>query len=242
MDTDKLADLLSQAVRRRRLVAAGMQTDVDKPSVAFDGLPQEEQDNWRTIAECAIELFGGAIVAEEVAHAALEQVLSWCEEAPQMTAVGGNTGVSYQRGKVIATRVMPEATVGISTYETTHDAQRSIIRMERSYRKYLEDTGGKPREPGREIEEKFGIPPEFGGLVGAWLDDDHAMVLRVGHGRIIEGIQLTPLNALQMRQNLDELIRRGKSEGKITEEHERQSRELPPMPPSEYDPDYAPKD
>jgi hypothetical protein len=240
MDVDKLADLLSQALRRRRLERIG--EDPDKPHVPFSELPQEEQDNWRDIAECAWQMFGGAIVAEEVAHAALEQVLAWCEEGPQMTAVGGNTGTSYQRGKIIATRVHPEGTVGISSYETTVDAQRSIMRMERSYRKYLEDTGGKPRDRGREIEEKFGIPEEFGGLVGAWLDDEHAMVLRVGYGKIIEGIRLTPLNALQMRQNLDELIRRGKAEGKITEEHEREAKQLPPMPPSEYHPDYAPKD
>lgn len=242
MNREKMGDLLSQAVRARRLERAGMASDIEKPSVAFTGLPQEDQDNWKDIADAATELFGGEIVSEQVAHAALEQVLSWCEEAPQMTAEGATTGTSYQRGKIIATRVHPEGTVGISTYETAHDAQRKLLQMERGYRKWIEETGGKPREPGREIEEKFGIPEEFGGLVGAWLDDEHAMVLRVGHGRIVEGMQLTPLNALQMLQNLKELIRVGKAEGKITDEHVRQSLELPPIPPSEYHPDYAPRD
>lgn len=242
MNREKMGDLLSQAVRARRLERAGMASDIDKPSVAFTGLPQEEQDNWLDIADAAIELFGGEIVSEQVAHAALEQVLSWCEEQPQMVAEGASTGTSYQRGKIIATRVHPEGTVGISSYETAHDAQRKLLQMERGYRRWLEESGGKPREPGREIEEKFGIPEGFGGLIGAWLDDEHAIVMRVGHGRIVEGIQLTPLNALQMRRNVDELIRRGKAEGKITEEHERESAELPVMPAAEYHPDYAPRD
>jgi hypothetical protein len=238
MDVDKLADLLSQALRRRRLERIG--EDADKPSVPFSELPQEEQDNWRDIAECAWQMFGGAIVAEEVAHAALEQVLAWCEEKPQSIAEGGSTGTSYQRGKIIATRVFPEATVGISTYETVLDAQQKLVQMERGYRQWLRSTGREPRTE-RVIEEKFGIPEEFGGLVGAWVED-YAVALRVGHGRIVESMRFTPLNLLQMRQNLDELIRRGKAEGRITEELEREAKQLPPMPPSEYHPDYAPKD
>jgi hypothetical protein len=241
MNTDVLADLLSQGVRRRRLERAGLGSDIDKPQAAFSRLPPDEQQTWRDCAEVAIEMFGGEIVAEEVAHAALEQVLAWCEEQPQMAAHGDSTGASYQRGKIIATRVLPEQTVGISSYETVLDAQQKLARMERGYREWIKMTGGKPREPNREIEEKFGIPEGFGGFTGAWIDEQHAILLRVGEGRIIEGVRLTPLNALQALQMLDQLVRMGKDEGHIKPEHEQQSADIQSVvKASDYDPSRQP--
>lgn len=180
---------------------------------------------------------------DDDAIAALDAILAWAREKPQAIAEGGDTGTSYQRGRVIITETH-DGTVGVSTYETQLDATRKLVEMERSYREYLRRIGKRPRDAGdpRRVEKALGIPESFGGLLGAWVDDDHALIARVGYGRIQEAMMLTPLNALQLRRNMDELISRGKADGRITDEHERQSAELPPMPPGEYHPDYAPRD
>jgi hypothetical protein len=92
-----------------------------------------------------------------------------------------------------------------------------------------------------EIEEKLGIPEDFGGLVGAWIGD-RGVIARCGHGEIIEAMLLTPLNALQLVKIAPAIVAQGREQGKITAEHHRQSDALPMIPPSEYHPDYAPRD
>lgn len=70
------------------------------------------------------------------------------------------------------------------------------------------------------------VPPDFGGLLSYWLGH-RAYLVRYGQGRPIEGIQFTPLNLLQARKQLDELIKQGEASGEITDEHRRQSEQLP---------------
>lgn len=70
------------------------------------------------------------------------------------------------------------------------------------------------------------IPADFGGFIGYWLDG-HAYLVRYGRGKPIEGVQMTPLNALQARKLLDGLIETGVRDGLITDEHVRQSGQLP---------------
>lgn len=247
-----LADRLSLAVRERRLRrAAYSQTEIDTPPVAFAGLPEADQQTWRDTAEAVLELFGVQGGPAEVlvqddqdALAALDAVLAWARSKPDHVAEGGNTGISYQRGPVIATDVLPERTIGISTYRTAIDAAKKLDEMERGYEQWLRSVGKTPRDTAdpRRAERALGIHEDFGGLVGGWLTHEHSFIAHVAYGRITEVMRLTPLNTLQLRANVDELIRRGKAEGYITEEHVRESISLPPMPPAEYDPDYAPKD
>lgn len=247
-----LADRLSMAVRERRLRRGGYsQAEIDTPPVAFEGLPEVDQQTWRDTAEAVLELFGvhggpGEVLVQDDqdAIAALETVLAWAREKPDHVAEGGNTGISYQRGPVIATDVLPERTIGVSTYRTPIDAAKKLDAMERGYRQWLRSVGKTPRDTTdpRRAERALGIHEEFGGLVGGWLTGEHSFVAHVAHGRITDVIRLTPLNTLQLRANVDELIRRGRAEGYITDQHEREAAELPPMPPAEYDPDYAPRD
>jgi hypothetical protein len=70
------------------------------------------------------------------------------------------------------------------------------------------------------------IPDDFGGFIGYWLDG-HAHLVRYGQGKPIEGVSMTPLNALQARKLLDGLIETGVRDGQITDEHVEQSRQLP---------------
>jgi hypothetical protein len=70
------------------------------------------------------------------------------------------------------------------------------------------------------------IPPDFGGFLGYWIED-HAMLVRYGKGKPIEGVSMTPLNLLQARKTLDALIAQGDSVGHITEEHRHQAAQLP---------------
>lgn len=245
-----LAEKMSLGVRRRRLERDGYsQREIDGPHIAFDDLPDEEQQTWLDCAAAAAELFGTKGGAAELlvqddddALAALAAVLAWASEKPQAVAEGDSTGTTYQRGRVLVTATH-DGTIGVSTYETALDATAKIVEIERGYREWLRSVGKQPRDEGnnRRVEKALGIHEDFGGLIGAWIDDEHAFVARVGHGRIQEAMQLTPLNALQLRRNVDELIRRGKTDGRITEEHEQQSSELPPMPAAEYDPDYTPR-
>jgi hypothetical protein len=247
-----LADRLSLGVRKRRLQRGGYsQTEIDTPPVAFEGLPEAEQQTWRDTAETVLELFGvqggpGEVLVQDDqdALAALDAVLAWARSKPDHVAEGGNTGISFQRGPVIATDVLPERTIGVSTYRTPIEAAKKLDGIERGYEQWLRSIGATPRdatEP-RRAERALGIHEDFGGLVAGWLTPEHSFVAHVAHGRITEVMRLTPLNTLQLRANVDELIRRGKAEGYITEEHVRESLELPPMPAAEYHPDYAPKD
>lgn len=71
------------------------------------------------------------------------------------------------------------------------------------------------------------VPPDFGGFLAYWLGD-RAVLSRYGHGKAIEGVTMTPLNLLQARKMLDELIEQGEVSGRITDEHRRQSGQLPP--------------
>jgi hypothetical protein len=79
------------------------------------------------------------------------------------------------------------------------------------------------------------IPSDYGGLIGYWPEPEHAVVAQFAHGEPQQAMRLTPLNALQFRKLLDTLIADGKAKGYITAEHERQSAELPTMPPDEVD-------
>lgn len=73
------------------------------------------------------------------------------------------------------------------------------------------------------------VPPDFGGLLSYW-HDGACYLVRYGKGRPLEGIGLTPLNALQAHKTLGQMIEIGKQEGIITDEHLRQSEQLPVAP------------
>lgn len=70
------------------------------------------------------------------------------------------------------------------------------------------------------------VPPDFGGLVSYWYGG-HCYLVRYGKGLPREGIGLTPLNTLQAHKTLGQMIEVGKAEGFITDEHVRQSEQLP---------------
>lgn len=69
------------------------------------------------------------------------------------------------------------------------------------------------------------VPPDFGGFVGYWLRG-RAVLSRYGHGQPVEGVTMTPLNLLQARKILDELVAQGEACGAITDEHRRQAGQL----------------
>lgn len=72
------------------------------------------------------------------------------------------------------------------------------------------------------------VPDDFGGFVCGWHPDgSRAIVVRYGEGKPQEGLRLTPLNLLQLRSQLDGLIKQGERAGHITAEHRRQSALLP---------------
>lgn len=74
------------------------------------------------------------------------------------------------------------------------------------------------------------VPPDFGGFLSVWDPrGPRALVVRYGKGQPQEGLHLTPLNLLQLRAQLDGLIEQGERLGHITEEHHRQSEQLPPV-------------
>ena len=70
------------------------------------------------------------------------------------------------------------------------------------------------------------IPADFGGLIGFWRGD-RALVARYGQGQIIEGMVLTPLNLLQARKIITDLIAQGEASGEITVAHHAQCEQLP---------------
>ena len=71
-----------------------------------------------------------------------------------------------------------------------------------------------------------GVPDDFGGLLGYWLEG-RAVLSRYAHGEAVDGVVLSPLNLLQARKTIESLIDIGVREGTITAEHQRQSHELP---------------
>lgn len=70
------------------------------------------------------------------------------------------------------------------------------------------------------------VPDDFGGMIGYWLGG-RAYLVRYGRGAPIEGVQMTPLNLLQARKLLGDLIEIGEKDDTITDEHRRQSSQLP---------------
>jgi hypothetical protein len=50
---------------------------------------------------------------------------------------GRETGQNYQRGRVIATDITSDHTVGASTYRTPEEAREKALDMERGYRNWL---------------------------------------------------------------------------------------------------------
>lgn len=245
---EHFGEAIATYVREQRMRRAGFsEQEIAQPPAP---MPDDERQTWTDIAACVLDIFGVRGGAAEVlvqddtdALAALENVLVWARSRPDHVAEGGATGISYQRGRVIATDVLPERTIGVSTYRTPIEAAQKLDEMERGYRAWMRSVGKTPNVAAkRRAERSLGIPEDFGGLIGGWLSDEHAFVAHVAHGRIVEVMRLTPLNLLQLRTHADHLIRLGKKDGQITEDHEREAASLPPMPPSEYDPDYAPKD
>lgn len=72
------------------------------------------------------------------------------------------------------------------------------------------------------------LPPDFGGFIAGWEAlEPRAFLVRCGQGKPIEGVALTPLNILQAHKTLGALIDEGRERGFITDEHVRQSEQLP---------------
>jgi hypothetical protein len=72
------------------------------------------------------------IETEHDAIEALNEVLTWAKRAPDSSHGGRATGLTYQRGRVIATWTH-DGTVGISTYPTADEAAQKAAGMERAY-------------------------------------------------------------------------------------------------------------
>lgn len=70
---------------------------------------------------------------EHDAVEALNAVLAWAKRAPDSSHGGKATGLTYQRGCVIATWTH-DGTVGMSTYPTVDEAARKAAEMETAYR------------------------------------------------------------------------------------------------------------
>lgn len=69
------------------------------------------------------------------------------------------------------------------------------------------------------------VPPDFGGFLGYWFEGK-AVLSRYGRGKPVEGVVMTPLNLLQARKIIDDLIDQGMESGKLTNEHFLQSEQL----------------
>lgn len=83
------------------------------------------------------------VLGEDGAVEALEAVLKWCALEPDSKFEGGHTGRTYQRGRVVATRVLPENTVGISTYNSEREARDKAEEMDEAYKNWLRLRGGR---------------------------------------------------------------------------------------------------
>jgi hypothetical protein len=75
------------------------------------------------------------IANEHQALEALNAVLAWTKRDPDSSHGGPTTGLTYQRGRVIATRTH-DRTAGMSTYLTAADAAQKAGDMEAAYRKW----------------------------------------------------------------------------------------------------------
>lgn len=76
------------------------------------------------------------ISTERDAVEALNAVLAWAKEQPDSSHGGTTTGLTYQRGRVVATWTH-DGTVGMSTYPNAADARSKAAEMERSYRNWM---------------------------------------------------------------------------------------------------------
>jgi ArsR family metal-binding transcriptional regulator len=72
---------------------------------------------------------------EAQAIEALNAVLVWAKSKPDSSHGGKTTGLTYQRGRVIATWTH-DGTVGMSTYPSAADAREKAGEMEVSYRNW----------------------------------------------------------------------------------------------------------
>jgi ArsR family metal-binding transcriptional regulator len=69
---------------------------------------------------------------EQQALEALNSVLAWAKRNPDSSHGGPSTGLTWQRGRVIATATH-DGTVGMSTYANDADAARKAAEMEQAY-------------------------------------------------------------------------------------------------------------
>jgi hypothetical protein len=72
------------------------------------------------------------INTETEALEAINSVLAWAKRAPDSCHGGPTTGLTWQRGRVIATWTH-DGTAGVSTYLDPADAGRKAAEMERAY-------------------------------------------------------------------------------------------------------------
>ncbi|MFL5659841.1 MAG: hypothetical protein ACJ8BW_00650 [Ktedonobacteraceae bacterium] len=66
----------------------------------------------------------------------LNAVLAWAKSKPDSSHGGKTTGLTYQRGRVIATWTH-DGTVGMSTYPTAEEAAQKASEMEKAYRNWV---------------------------------------------------------------------------------------------------------
>jgi hypothetical protein len=132
----ELADALGKGLRRRRLERLRFsKAEIEREPAPFDWLPEEERQTWLDVADTVLELLEP--VDDVGAIAMLEAVLAWAREEPDFHMDGRETGQNYQRGRVIATDITSDHTVGASTYRTPEEAREKALDMERGYRAWL---------------------------------------------------------------------------------------------------------
>lgn len=83
-----------------------------------------------------IELIEQRGLDESAVIEVLNTVLVWVKAAPDSSHGGPTTGLTWQRGRVIATWTH-DGTVGMSTYPSAEDAAQKAGEMERAYRNWL---------------------------------------------------------------------------------------------------------
>jgi hypothetical protein len=76
------------------------------------------------------------IADEAAALDALNAVLAWAQRQPDSEHGGKATGITYQRGRVIATWTH-DGTVGMSSYPTPKVAAEKAGEMEAAYRNWV---------------------------------------------------------------------------------------------------------
>lgn len=75
------------------------------------------------------------INTEAEALKAINSVLAWAKRQPDSCHGGPTTGLTWQRGRVIATWTH-DGTAGVSTYLDPADAAAKAAEMERAYRNW----------------------------------------------------------------------------------------------------------